>query len=105
MVRTPDDRRDFRRAQFKQTTSTADAGTPGFGQVSVGTPGKRRDFRLSELLVNVGTSDKHRQRAVRSPGAGTPGLGWDFRLLGVLTYVGTSDTESHRNFFYVLVKC
>ena len=63
----------------KQTASTADAGTPGLGQVSVGTPGERRDFRLSELPTNVGTSNEHRQRAVRSTGAGTPGLGRDFR--------------------------
>ena len=95
-------------------------------KVSVGTPGKRRDFRraqlikqpaqlrpglpawvrsVSELPANVGTSDEHRQRAVRSTGAGTPGLGRDFRLSGVPTYVGTSDVDSHRNLFYVLVKC
>ena len=78
-VGTPDDRRDFRRAQFKQTASTVDAGTPGFGQVSVGTPGERRDFRRSELPANVGTSDEHRQRAVRRTiDAGTAGLGRDF---------------------------
>jgi len=88
-----------------QTASTAEAGTPGLGQVSVGTPGERRDFRRSELPANVGTSDEHRQRAVRSTGAGTPGLGRDFRLSGVPTYVGTSDVDSHRNLFYVLVKC
>jgi len=88
-----------------QTASTAEAGTPGSGQVSVGTPGERRDFRWTELPANVGTSDVHRQRAVRSTGAGTPGKGRDFRLSGVPTYVGTSDTESHRKIFYVLVKC
>ena len=65
-------------------------------KVSVGTPGKRRDFRRSELPANIGTSDVHRQRAVRSIGAGTLGEGRDFRLSGVPTYVGTSDTESHR---------
>ena len=79
-----------------QTASTAEAGTPGSGQVSVGTPGERRDFRWTELPANVGTSDVHRQRAVRSTGAGTPGKGRDFRLSGVPTYVGTSDTTSHR---------
>ena len=83
----------------KQTASTADAGTPGLGQVSVGTPGERRDFRLSELPTNVGTSDEHRQRAVRTTGAETPGLGRDFRLSRVLTYAETSDTESHRKLF------
>ena len=88
-----------------QTASTAEAGTPGSGQVSVGTPGERRDFRWTELPANVGTSDVHRQRAVRSTGAGTPGLGRDFQLSGVPTYIGTSDTESHRKLFYVLVKC
>ena len=62
-----------------QTASTAEAGTPGLGQVSVGTPGERRDFRRSELPTFVGTFDEHRQRAVRSTGAGTPGLGRDFR--------------------------
>ena len=95
MVGTPDDRRDFQRAQLKQTANIANAGTPGFGQVSVGTPGERRDFRLLELPVNVGTFDEHRQRAVRSAGAGTPGLGRDFRPSGVPTYVGTSDVHSH----------
>ena len=68
-----------------QTASTAEAGTPGLGQVSVGTPGERRDFRWLELPANVGTSDVHRQRAVRSTGARTPGLGRDFRLMGVST--------------------
>jgi len=46
-----------------QTANTAEAETPGLGQVSVGTPGERRDFRRSELPANVGTSDEHRQRA------------------------------------------
>ena len=61
-----------------ETASTTDAGTLGLGQVSVGTPGERRDFRWSELPMNVGTSDVHRQRAVRSTGVETPGLGRDF---------------------------
>ena len=34
----------------KQTASTADAGTPGLGQVSVGTPSKRRDFRRAQTV-------------------------------------------------------
>ena len=62
-----------------QTANTAEAETPGLGQVSVGTPGERRDFRRSELPANVGTSDVHRQRAVRRTiDAGTAGLGRDF---------------------------
>ena len=63
----------------KQTASTPDAETPGLGQVSVGTPGERRDFRRSELPTIVGTSDVHRQRAVRRTiDAGTAGMGQDF---------------------------
>ena len=68
-VGTSDVRRDFRRSSglptctVNQTASTAEAGTPGLGQVSVGTPGERRDFRRLELPANVGTSDEHRQRA------------------------------------------
>ena len=62
-----------------QTANTAEAGTPGLGQPSVGTPGERQDFRRSELPANVGTSDVHRQRAVRRTiDAGTAGLGRDF---------------------------
>ena len=80
-----------------QTASTAEAGTLGLGQVSVGTPGERRDFRraqtassqknhrcwdcwLGSELLTVGTSDTRR----------------DFRLSGVPTHVGTSDVHSHR---------
>ena len=60
------DGRNFRRSSglptytVKQTASTFDAGTPGLGQVSVGTPEKRRDFRRSELSTVVGTFDVHR---------------------------------------------
>ena len=62
-----------------QTDNTAEARTPGLGQVTVGTPGERRDFRRSKLPANVGTSDVHRQRAVRRTiDAGTAGLGRDF---------------------------
>ena len=80
-----------------QTANTAEAGTPGLGQVSVGTPGERRDFRRAQTassqknhrcwdcwlgsgLLTVGTSDTRR----------------DFRLSGVPTHVGTSDVHSHR---------
>ena len=65
-VGTSDDR-DSRRSSglstrtVEQTVSTTDAGTPGLGQVSVGTPRKRRDSRRSELPTNVETSDVHRQ--------------------------------------------
>ena len=76
-----------------QTANTAEAGTPGLGQPSVGTPGERQDFRRSELLANVGTSDVHKQRAIRSIiDAGTAGLGRDFCLSGLPT-VGSSDTR------------
>ena len=79
MVGTPDDRRDFRRAQFKQTASTVDAGTPGFGQVSVGTPDERRDFRRAQTA----SSQKRRCRDswLRSglPTVGSSDLRRDFR--------------------------
>ena len=88
--------RDFRRVQLKQTVSTSDAGTPGLGQVSVGTPGERRDFRRSELPANVGTSDVHRQRASQKHRCRDSGLSRDFGPSGVPTYIGTSDTESYR---------
>ena len=83
-VGTPDDRRDFRRGQLIKQPAQLRPGLPA----KVGS--------VSELPANVGTSDVHRQRAVRSTGAGTLGKGRDFRLSGVPTYVGTSDTESHR---------
>jgi len=68
-VGTPGKRRDFRRSEsrrtsglpmspVKQTASTADAGTPGLGQVSVGTPGERRDFRRAQTASSL----KHRCR-------------------------------------------
>ena len=72
---------------------------------------------VSELPTNVGTSDGRNSRRtsglptstdsepVRSTGVGTSGIGRDFRLSVVPTYVGTSDVDSHRNLFYVLVKC
>ena len=56
-----------------QTASTAEAGTPGLGQVSVGTPGERRDFRRSEL-----------------PTVGTPGERRDFRQ------AQTASSQKHR---------
>ena len=96
------DGRNFRRSSglptctVEQTVNTTDAGTPGLGQVSVGTPNKRRDFRRSGLPTIVGTSDGHRQQVSRTIDAGTPGLGRDFRLSGLLTHIGTSDVHSHR---------
>ena len=84
MVGTPNDRRDFRRAQLIKQPALLRPGLPALVRT------------VSELPANVGTSDVHRQRAVRSTGAGTPGKGRDFRLSGVPTYVGTSDTESHK---------
>jgi hypothetical protein len=48
------DGRKFRRTSglpmsaVNQTASTADAGTPGLGQVSVGTPDERWDFRRAQ---------------------------------------------------------
>ena len=57
----------------KQTASTADAGTPGLGQVSVETPSERRDFRRARTA----SSQKHRCR--------------DSWLKSGLPTVGTSD--------------
>ena len=62
-----------------QTASTAEAGTPGLGQVSVGTPGERRDFRRAQTA----SSQKHRCRDpwLRSglPTVGSSDLRRDFR--------------------------
>ena len=84
------DGRNFRRSSglptctVEQTASTTDAGTPGLGQVIVGTPDKRWDFRRSGLPTIVGTSDGHRQQ-VREPS-----------MPGLPAWVGTSDCREFR---------
>ena len=104
-VGSSDERRDFRRPQKNRQSAPLMPGLPAWVR------------SVSELPANVGTSDGRNSRRtsglptstdsepVRSTGDRTSGLGRDFRLSVVPTYVGTSDVDSHRNLFYVLVKC
>ena len=116
-VGTPGKRRDFRWSELPTIVGTSDEHNLNKqpAQLMPGLPASVRS--VSELPANVGTSDgRNSQRTsglptstdsepVRSIGDGTSGLGRDFRLSVVPTYVGTSDVDSHRNLFYVLVKC